>query len=97
MPFVVNAIWRAEPGKEEVVADALRELVEPSRAEPGNLLYQPYRSPDEPSVFRIFEMYADEAAFTAHAESDHFQRWGFGVAIPALAERTREFYETFGD
>lgn len=97
MAFVVNAVWKAKPGEEKVVAEALTELIELSRAEPGNLLYQAYRSPDEPLVFRIFEVYETEEAFAAHGESDHFERLARGVAIPVLTERTREFFETFGD
>lgn len=92
MAYVVNAIWRAKPGREEVVAGAIALLVEASRQEPGNLIYQPYRDPAEPTVFRFFEVYVDEDAFAAHGSSEHFQRWGFGVAIPELVDRTREFY-----
>lgn len=94
MAFVVNAIWRAKAGKEAIVAEALANLVGPSREEPGNQFYQPYQSPDEPGVFRVFEIYDDEAAFKAHGESEHFQKWGFGVAIPELEDRQREFYVT---
>ncbi|WP_109471978.1 putative quinol monooxygenase [Ornithinimicrobium cavernae] len=95
MAYVVNAVWRAKPGSESIVAEALEQLIEPSRAEPGNVYYQPYTSADEPGTFRIFEVYADEAAFKAHGESEHFARWGHGQAIPELAERGREFFETW--
>jgi quinol monooxygenase YgiN len=46
-------------------------------------------------VFYIYEQYADEAAYTAHTETEHFQRDGFGDAIPRLSERARAFYEPF--
>ncbi|NLA66053.1 MAG: antibiotic biosynthesis monooxygenase [Leucobacter sp.] len=94
MAFVVNAVWRAKPGSEAIVADAIANLVEASRAEPGNRYYQPYQSADEPGVFRFFEVYDDEDAFKAHGESEHFQKWGFGVAIPELEDRVREFFVT---
>lgn len=93
MAYVVNAVWKAKPGSERVVADAIAQLLQPSRQEPGNLIYQPFRAADEPGVFRFFEVYEDEAAFAAHGASAHFQHWGFGVAIPELEERTREFYD----
>lgn len=95
MAFVVNAVWRAKQGSESIVAEALEHLIEPSRAEPGNLYYQPYTSADEPGTFRIFEVYVDEAAFTAHGESEHFARWGHGQAIPELEDRGREFFQTW--
>lgn len=94
MPYAVNAVWRVKPGSEAIVAEALSHLVVASRQEPGNLFYQPYQSPEEPSVFRVFEIYQDEDAFRAHGESEHFQHWGFGVAIPELEAREREFYVT---
>jgi quinol monooxygenase YgiN len=46
-------------------------------------------------VFRLFEIYDDEAAYKAHAESEHFQRLALGEAIPELEARERGFYETF--
>lgn len=95
MAYVVNALWRAKPGRERVVAEAVANLIEPSRAEPGNLIYQPYSTPEEPGVFRIFEVYRDEEAFRAHGDSEHFARWGHGQAIPELIERSRTFHQTF--
>jgi quinol monooxygenase YgiN len=77
MPYVVSATWTANPGQEDVVRGAIENLTPPSRAEEGNLLYQAYQDPAEPSVFRLFEVYADEAAYAAHGASDHFRptRW----------------------
>jgi quinol monooxygenase YgiN len=96
MAYVVAATWTAEPGKEDVVRDAIRKLTPKSRAEEGNLFYQAYQDPAEPSVFRLFEIYADEEAYAAHGASDHFAEYGHGQAIPVLAKRERAFYETIG-
>lgn len=94
MAFVCSATWTAKPGEEDTVRDALSHLSPPARQEPGNLYYQAYQSPEEPAVFRIFEVYTDEDAFTAHVSSEHFDQWGTRQAIPALAERARKTYET---
>jgi quinol monooxygenase YgiN len=96
MSYVVCATWTAEPGKEDVILDAIEKLTPPSRAEEGNVFYQAYQDPAEPSVFHLFEIYADEAAYTAHGASDHFAEHGHGQAIPVLAKRERAFYETIG-
>jgi quinol monooxygenase YgiN len=45
-------------------------------------------------VFHLFEIYDDEAAVAAHAESEHFKEWGLGQAIPELETRERVFFET---
>ena len=94
MAYVVSAIWTANEGSEQAVLDALSELAPLSREEPGNVYYQAYQAPEEPRVFRLFEVYADEAGYQAHMDSDHFQRLAFGTAIPLLESRERAFYET---
>jgi quinol monooxygenase YgiN len=95
MAYVVVARWVAKPGEEEAVAAAIDALIEPSRAEPGNLLYQAHRDPSDPRVFLLYEQYADEAAYRAHGESEHFTRLAHGDAIPRLEARERSFYETW--
>ena len=94
MAFVCSATWTAKPGEEDTVRDALSHLSPAARQEPGNLYYQAYQSPEEPAVFRIFEVYTDKDAFTAHVSSEHFDQWGTNHAIPALAERAHKIYET---
>ena len=94
MAYVLTAKWTAKDGEEAAVAEALRALAGPSRAEPGCLYYQACRDPENPRVFFLFELYEDEAAYKSHGESEHFQRWGFGEAIPLLESRERWFYET---
>jgi quinol monooxygenase YgiN len=94
MPYVVSAIWTANEGSEQAVLDALRELAPLSREEPGNRYYQAYQDPEEPRVFRLFEVYDDESGYKAHMDSEHFQRLAFGTAIPLLESRERAFYET---
>ncbi|HET8977665.1 MAG TPA: putative quinol monooxygenase [Solirubrobacteraceae bacterium] len=95
MAFVVLAKWIARPGEEEAVAAAIDALIPPSRQEPGMLVYQAHRDPQNPRVFLLYEQYVDEDAYRAHGESEHFQRHGHGDALPRLASRQREFYETW--
>ncbi|MBB6628191.1 antibiotic biosynthesis monooxygenase [Nocardioides sp. KIGAM211] len=96
MAYVVSATWTAEPGKEDVVLDAITQLSPLSREEEGNVFYQAYQDAAEPSVFRLFEIYTDEAAYAAHGASDHFKQYALEQAIPVLANRERAFYETIG-
>jgi quinol monooxygenase YgiN len=96
MAYVLTAKWTAQEGREEEVRDHILALVEPSRAEPGVLVYQPHQDPENPRVFFVYEQYADEAAFKAHGETEHFKRHGVEGAIPLLESRERAFYETIG-
>lgn len=89
MEFVIIARYKARAGEEDRVEAALRNMREPSRAEPGNLDYQVLRDPRQPAVFVLYERYADEAAFAAHQATDHFGTWLAGQVLPYLDERVR--------
>jgi len=89
MAFVVVAQYRVLAGEEAQVANALRNMVAPTRAEPGNRGYQVFRDPKDPSLFVLFEHYADESAFAAHLASPHFSTWLKGQVLPSLADRIR--------
>jgi hypothetical protein len=51
-------------------------------AEPGVKLFLPNRSPTKPSLFFIFELYANEAGWKAHETTDQFK-----IAIAELLPR----------
>jgi len=89
MEFVVIAQYRAREGTADLVAEALSKMVEPTRAEPGNLDYQAFRDPADLSLFVLFEKYAGEAAFDAHRATPHFGEWLSGQVLPNLESRVR--------
>jgi quinol monooxygenase YgiN len=98
MAYVVSAYWRAKEGKADRLAEVIEELLEPSRAEEGNVFYQAHRSPDDPQQFYLYEQYRDEAAYEAHQATEHFTRLVKEDAIPELLdERRREFWSTLVD
>jgi quinol monooxygenase YgiN len=94
MAFVVVAKWTAREGEADKVEEAIRELTLLSREESGNLFYQAHRDPENPNLFFFYEQYVDEDGYKAHGDSEHFQKYGFGTAIPLLESREREFYVT---
>jgi quinol monooxygenase YgiN len=95
MAYVVIAKWTARSGEEAAVAAAISALIEPSRGEPGCLVYQCHRDPENPRAFLLYEQYEDEAAYQAHASSPHFAAHGLGDGIPRLESRERAFYVTW--
>ena len=98
MAYVVSAYWRAKEGKADRLEAVIGELMEPSRAEPGNRFYQAHRDPENPRLFFLYEQYEDEAGYEAHMASEHFTRLVKEEAIPELLdERRREFFETLVD
>lgn len=92
--FVVAVALEAKPGTEDDVARLLSELTPPTMAEPGVKLFLPYRSPTNPQLFYIFELYVNEAGWKAHQETAHFKSLIAQLA-PHLARRERIPYVPF--
>ena len=93
--FVVAIEIVAHPGEEEIVADSLLALIEPTMAEPGVKLFAPYRSPTDPKTFFEFELYRDEAAWAEHQQTAHFQAF-VDHMLPRLAHRKRVPFVPYG-
>ena len=51
----------------------VQEFTTATRAEPGNLFFDWYRSVDDPNVYVLVEAFQDRAAGEAHVNSDHFK------------------------
>jgi quinol monooxygenase YgiN len=75
MEIFIFARFHASPGNEDGVAAALREVVGPSREEPGCLAIDAFRSIRDPRLFYIHSRWRDEAAFETHAALPHTVRF----------------------
>ena len=53
----------------------LLNLIEPTRAEPGNLKYVLFEQRNEPGTFYMREAFKDQAALEAHFARLYFQRF----------------------
>ena len=62
------------PGEETPVGRAHLEMVGLTRAEPGCLGYDLYRSLDDPSLMFLYENWTDQAALDKHMNTSHFYR-----------------------
>jgi quinol monooxygenase YgiN len=70
----IFARFHARPGQEGAVAEALVECIVPTRAEPGCLSGQVFRSIRDPLLFYVHSRWRDEAAFDEHAGLPHTVR-----------------------
>jgi quinol monooxygenase YgiN len=95
MAYSLAVRWTIKDGELDAVLAALRPLVEATRQEPGCLLYQAHRDPENPNVIFLYEQYADEAAYQAHADSEHFKTYAVGECFPRRESAERAAYETF--
>jgi quinol monooxygenase YgiN len=95
MAYCLAVKWTIKESELDAVLAALRPLAEASGQEPGCLLYQAHRDPEDESVLFFYEQYADEAAYQAHAESEHFKRYALDDIFPRRESAERAIYETF--
>jgi quinol monooxygenase YgiN len=75
MEMHVFARFHARAGCEDAVAAALRDVVPPTRDEPGCRVIDAYRATGDVRLFHIHSCWTDEAAFERHAELPHTVRF----------------------
>jgi quinol monooxygenase YgiN len=93
MPEIaVHARIRANEGKGNELVAAFQPLLDQVEKEPGTLLYSMNRSKDDPDVFWVSELYADDDAFAAHTGSD-----AMATAGPTLGPLVAESELIIGD
>ena len=69
-----------DPAQLESYKVLLREEIESSiRLEPGVLTLYAVSLKDNPAQIRIFETYADVAAYNSHVQTPHFQKYKTGT------------------
>ncbi len=96
MAYVVTATWTAEPGKEDVVLDAIEKLTPISRAEPGNRFYQAYRTRPSRWCSACSRSTTTRMPTPPTARRTTSRSSASSQAIPVLTHRERAFYETIG-
>jgi len=69
------ARFHARPGNEEAVADALIDVLTPTREESGCLSIHAFRSIRDPQLFYLHSRWKDDAAFEEHAGLPHTLRF----------------------
>jgi quinol monooxygenase YgiN len=88
--LIVTAFWEANSGEEGAVAALLKDFVPQAQREPGAKAFQIHQNVVKPREFFFYEVFAGEAAFADHQQTDHFKNIIVGQAIPKLAKRERQ-------
>lgn len=92
MELFIFARFHAREGHEDDVAAAIRDVVGPTREEPGCLAIGAYRSTSDPRLFFIHSRWTDEAAFERHAKLAHTVR--FLGRVQALIDHSLDVNRT---
>ncbi|PYC28916.1 putative quinol monooxygenase [Pseudomonas mosselii] len=75
MTIAIFATIQPLPEYRGATEQALRRMVEQTRAEPGNLRYDLFVRQGGALAFDLFELYVDETAVQAHRDSAHYQAY----------------------
>ncbi len=89
--FTVSVTIRVKPAHLQDFIAASRDNHLGTRQEPGNRRFDVIQGNADPSHFALYEVYDDQAAFTAHQQTAHYARWKAAVepwmAVPRTAEK----------
>ena len=83
--LVVTAFWEVNSGEESTVAELLKAFLPQAQREPGVKEFQIHQNVAKPREFFFYEVFAGEAAFADHQQTDHFKNIIVGQAIAAAA------------
>ncbi len=95
---ILNVHMEAVPGHEDELAEQLQALVGPTNAEPGCLIYQLHRDPENPGKFMFYERFVDQAALDSHSTSPHlraFRAYRAAANPDPLAKSTSTKWRVF--
>lgn len=65
------AYLKVQPGMEQQFLNAVPNVIEESRKEPGCLIYFLHESEQDPQQFLFYELYKSDADLQAHRKSKH--------------------------
>jgi quinol monooxygenase YgiN len=88
--LIVTAFWEVNSGEEGAVAALLKDFLPQAQREPGVKAFQIHQNVARPREFFFYEVFAGEAAFADHQQTDHFKNIIVSQAIPKLAKRERQ-------
>ena len=92
MELFVFARFHARAGLERELAEALLEVLAPTRGEPGCLAIHAFRSSRDARLHYIHSRWKDEAAFERHAGLPHTTR--FVAKVEPLIDHTLDVART---
>jgi (4S)-4-hydroxy-5-phosphonooxypentane-2,3-dione isomerase len=88
--FVVWVDIQVKPEHVEAFVRATQDNHLGTVQEAGNRRFDVLRLNDQPTHFRLYEVYVDDAAFKAHQQTAHYLRWRETVEPFMAVKRSAE-------
>ena len=93
MKVIVAGTVRVPPENIEKLRPHMHTMLAASRAEDGCETYSYGFDAKEPGLVRIFEIWRDRAALTAHTKAPHMSPWRAAGAELGVSDRRLSLYE----
>lgn len=73
--ITIFATFTPRAGLEQAALDVLREVLAPTRAEPGCLRFDLFVSADRPTTYHLYEIFTNTEAIDAHRRTAHYRAY----------------------
>ena len=97
MRIVVAGTFRVPPDNLPGLRPHMNAIVAATRAEEGCEVYSYGEDVVEPGLFRVFEIWRDQACVDAHMQSAHMKAWQEARAAAGLYDRDIKLYAVSGE
>jgi quinol monooxygenase YgiN len=91
--IVLLVQFTVKTGNEDQARHFLQKMQEPSRKEPGCLMYMGHQSSKDPRHFFFYEQYENAEALDAHRASAYFREFITNGLEKIMETVTRELYQ----
>jgi quinol monooxygenase YgiN len=77
--IIVSGVIVINPERTEIALERTQQLVQATRAEPGNVSYEYWAALDEAGRYHVFEEWESREALDQHNASDHVTEFMAGL------------------
>lgn len=91
--IVITAIFKAKPGQEKELEEALKTIIPKVQEEEGTVRYTLHRAQGEAGQFLFYEMYKDKAALDYHGSTPYFKEFSAQIGGLLAAKPQITIYE----
>jgi quinol monooxygenase YgiN len=97
MSIMVAGTVRIPPEKMEAARPHMQAVMGANRLEDGCVVFSYAEELGDPGLIRVFEIWRDQAALTAHGQSAHVTRWRALWPELGVSDRQLVVYEIAGE
>lgn len=91
--LLIVGTFRLPPENLASARQAMKSMVDASRAEPGCLQYDYAEDLFDPGLIHVIERWVDRPALDAHFATDHIRAWRASWAELGIGERDLSLFE----